>query len=238
MIPFVDVLKVMHLNACREGSRHQTRRHQLSLSCTARKVDIGRCCALSQIPADRHAAAARRRSSSRAVEDQARLDAVPAQSPHAGTAGPGWQDGDMPSPSCIVLHCSDQRSDPNHEVSTPEDGTEWQPRPMCAEHWLRVNGGEPWLWVPGRRLKGAGSTLSGGCILMGDELAGYGLVVDADVRMNSGELFSPDLIDGQQTPTLSIDGRVFGADQHIAIELVLTAQTARRLKEALRFFRS
>lgn len=143
----------------------------------------------------------------------------------------------MPSPSCMVLHCTDRRSDPNHEVSTPEDDAGWHPTPVCAEHWLRIDAGEPWLWVPGRRLKGIGSALSEGCILMGDELAGYGLVVDADVRMNGVHLFSPSLVDGRQTPTLSIDGRVFGAGEYIAIELVLTPETAQRLKEALRFFR-
>ncbi|MGH3930540.1 MAG: hypothetical protein ACRDTF_11260 [Pseudonocardiaceae bacterium] len=46
-------------------------------------------------------------------------------------------------------------------------------------------GGEPWLWVPGRRLKGVVSHLAEGRILMGQELAGYGLVVDADFRMNA-----------------------------------------------------
>ena len=143
----------------------------------------------------------------------------------------------MSSPPCMVLHCTGHRNDPEHEVCTPEEGAQRCPRPVCAEHWARIDGGEPWLWVPGRRLKGVSSSLSEGCILMGDELAGYGLVVDADVRMNSSELFSPDLVDGRQTPTLSIDGRVFGADQQVAIELVLTPDTAKRLKEALRFFR-
>lgn len=143
----------------------------------------------------------------------------------------------MSSPACMVLHCTDARSDPSHEVHTPEEGEGWYPRPVCAQHWVRIDGGEPWLWVPGRRLKGAGSTLSEGCILMGAELSGYGLIVDADVRMNGSELFSPDLADGQQTPTLSIDGRVFGANEHVAIELVLTPEAAQRLKEALRFFR-
>lgn len=143
----------------------------------------------------------------------------------------------MSSPPCMVLHCTDRRSNPDHEVNTPEEGAGWHPAPVCAEHWRRIDGGEPWLWVPGRRLKGVSSTLSEGCILLGDELAGYGLVVDADVRMNSSGLFSPDLLDGRQTPTLSIDGRIFGAGEQIAIELVLTPETAQRLKEALRFFR-
>lgn len=143
----------------------------------------------------------------------------------------------MPSPSCMVLHCTDRTSDPNHEVRTPEDDTGWRRTPVCAEHWLRIEAGEPWLWVPGGRLKGVGSTMAEGCILMGDELAGYGLVVDADVRMNSVQLFSPSLVDGGRTPTLSIDGRVFGAGEYVAIELVLTPETAQRLKEALRFFR-
>ena len=143
----------------------------------------------------------------------------------------------MSSPVCTVLHCTGSRSEPDHEVPTPEDGDGWQPRPVCAEHWRQIDHGEPWLWVPGRRLKGAGSTLSEGCILMGAELSGYGLVVDADVRMNAPELFSPDLLDGQPTPTVSIDGRIFGAPEQVAIELVLTPETAQRLKEALRFIR-
>lgn len=140
----------------------------------------------------------------------------------------------MSSPSCMVLHCTDLRSDPEHEVCTPEDGVV----AVCAEHWLRMDRGEPWLWVPGRRLKGVGSELAEGCFLMGDELAGYGLVVDADVRMNSSQVFSPDLPHSGQTPTLAIDGRVFGANEQIYIELVLSAETAARLKEALRFFRN
>lgn len=143
----------------------------------------------------------------------------------------------MSSPPCMVLHCADRRSNLDHQVRTPEEGAGWQPRPVCAEHWSRIESGEPWLWVPGRRLKGVGSTLSEGCVLMGAELAGYGLVVDADVRPNSVPLFSPDLVGGREIPTLSIDGRVFGANEQIAIELVLTPQTARRLSEALRFFR-
>ncbi|MGH3773099.1 MAG: hypothetical protein ACRDRW_17185 [Pseudonocardiaceae bacterium] len=42
-----------------------------------------------------------------------------------------------------------------------------------------------WLWVPWQRLKGVGSDMSEGCILMGEESAGYGLVVDADVRVGN-----------------------------------------------------
>lgn len=137
-------------------------------------------------------------------------------------------------PSCLVLHCAEPRNDPTHEVSTPEDGDV----PVCAEHWRRIAGGEPWLWVPGRRLKGVGSDLDEGRVLMGAELAGYGLVVDADVRMNGVPVFSSQLADGGQAPTLAIDGRVFGTDERVCLELVLCPETARRLKEALRFFRT
>lgn len=143
----------------------------------------------------------------------------------------------MSSPACMVLHCTGTSSDPSHEVPVLEPGEGWHSRPVCAEHRERIEGGELWLWVPGRRLKGAGSTLSDGCILMGPELSGYGVVVDADVRMNGPELFSPDLAGGEPTPTLAIDGRIFGAGEQVAIELVLTPETAQRLKEALRFFR-
>ncbi|MDQ4104776.1 MAG: hypothetical protein M3186_14095 [Actinomycetota bacterium] len=80
--------------------------------------------------------------------------------------------------------------------------------------------------------------MSEGCILMGDELAGYGLIVDPDVRVSSSHVFSPDLAGGRETPTLAIDGRVFGANQHVSIELVLAPETVQRLKEALRFLRS
>ena len=147
----------------------------------------------------------------------------------------------MPPPSCMVIHCGGHRSDPDDEVTISgitTDGDESRSAPVCIDHMRRIGQGEPWLWVPGRRLKGAGSDMSEGCILMGDELAGYGLIVDTDVRMSSTHVFSPDLADGQETLTLAIDGRVFGANQHVSIELVLAPETVQRLKEALRFFRS
>lgn len=142
-----------------------------------------------------------------------------------------------PSSPCTVLHCPERHSNPDHQVRTPEDGSGWQPRPVCTTHWSRIDAGEPWLWVPWQRLKGVGSTLSEGCVLMGAELSGYGLIIDADVQVNNDQVFSPALGENGQTPTLSIDGRVFGAGEHIAIELVLTPDTAQRLKEALRFLR-
>ena len=147
----------------------------------------------------------------------------------------------MPPPLCMVIHCAGHRSDPKDEVSIASistDGDAPRPAPVCAAHMGLINQGEPWLWVPGRRLKGVGSDMSEGCILMGDELVGFGLVVDADVQMSNSQVFSPDLADGQETLTLAIDGRVFGANQHVSIELVLAPETVQRLKEALRFFRS
>ncbi|MGQ0719833.1 MAG: hypothetical protein ACT4NP_21430 [Pseudonocardiales bacterium] len=137
----------------------------------------------------------------------------------------------MSPPSCMVIHCTAHQSDPQHEVSVTSittEGDEPSRVPVCSTHRGRIDQGEPWLWVPGRRLKGAGSDLSEGCILMGDELAGYGLVVDADVRMSSSHVFSPDLADGQETTTLAID----------SIELVLAPETVRLLQEALRFLRA
>ncbi|MDQ2791356.1 MAG: hypothetical protein M3Y73_17225 [Actinomycetota bacterium] len=83
--------------------------------------------------------------------------------------------------------------------------------PVCAVHHGLIGQGEPWLWVPWQRLKGASSRLSEGCILMGEELAGYGLIVDVDLRMSNGLVVSADFADGRETTTLSIDGRVFGA---------------------------
>lgn len=141
----------------------------------------------------------------------------------------------------MVIHCAGHRSDPNHDVSITSaatDGDEPLSAPVCSTHRQRIDQGAPWLWVPGRRLKGVGSNLSEGCILMGDELAGYGLVVDADVRMSNSHVYSPDLAEGRDTATLAIDGRVFGANQHISIELVLTPETVQRLQEALRFLRA
>jgi hypothetical protein len=109
--------------------------------------------------------------------------------------------------------------------------------PVCVVHHGRIEQGEPWLWVPWQRLKGASSGLSEGCILMGEELAGYGLVVDVDVRMSNGLVFSADLADGRETTTLAIDGRVFGMNQPVSLELVLGPETVAHLKEALRFVR-
>jgi hypothetical protein len=79
--------------------------------------------------------------------------------------------------------------------------------------------------------------MSEGCILMGEELAGYGLVVDADVQLSTTLVFSPVLAAGRETTTLTIDGRLFGVNQPISLELVLEPETVARLKEALRFIR-
>ncbi|PZS40864.1 MAG: hypothetical protein DLM62_00605 [Pseudonocardiales bacterium] len=80
-----------------------------------------------------------------------------------------------------MIHCTGHRSDPQHEVGiNGSDGL--CPVPVCAIHHDRIGQGEPWLWVPWHRLKGASSDLSEGCILMGEELVGYGLVVDVRMR--------------------------------------------------------
>jgi hypothetical protein len=139
-------------------------------------------------------------------------------------------------PSCVVIHCTGYRSDPRHEVRI-QGGDELSPVPVCVVHHDRIGQGEPWLWVPWQRLKGASSDLSEGCILMGEELAGYGLVVDVDVRMSNSLVFSSDFADGRETTTLAIDGRVFGANQPVSLELVLAPETVAHLKEALRFVR-
>ena len=142
----------------------------------------------------------------------------------------------MQLPSCMVIHCTGYRSDPQHEMRI-KGGEGLCPVPVCATHHRRIEQGEPWLWVPWQRLKGVSSDMSEGCILMGEELAGYGLVVDVDVRVSSSLVFSPDLADGRETTTLAIDGRMFGANQPVSLELVLAPETVAHLKEALRFIR-
>jgi hypothetical protein len=136
----------------------------------------------------------------------------------------------------MVLHCTGYRRDPQHEVRIQSsDGV--CAAPVCAIHKEQIDQGEPWLWVPWQRLKAVGSDLSEGCIVMGEELVGYGLVVDVDVRMSKSLVFSPNLADGRETTTLAIDGRVFGTNQPVSLELVLAPETVARLKEALRFVR-
>jgi fluoroacetyl-CoA thioesterase len=77
-----------------------------------------------------------------------------------------------------------------HEMRI-KGGDGFCPVPVCATHHRLIEQGEPWLWVPWQRLKGTGSDMSEGCILMGEELAGYGLVVDVDVRVSSSLVFKP-----------------------------------------------
>ena len=72
---------------------------------------------------------------------------------------------------------------------------------------------------------------------MGEKLAGFGLVVGADVRISTSLIFSPDRAEGRETTTLAIDGRLYGANQHVSLELVLNSETVARLKETLRFLR-
>lgn len=136
----------------------------------------------------------------------------------------------------MVLHCPDEPSDLRDELHIEGSDGAW-PAYVCATHKGRIDQGEPWLWVPWNRLKGVGSDMSEGCILMGEELTGFGLVVDADVRMSTSLVFSPDRAEGRETTTLAIDGRLFGANQHVSLELILNPETVARLKEALRFLR-
>jgi hypothetical protein len=140
------------------------------------------------------------------------------------------------SPPCLVLHCVDFRGDPQPELHINGDGGDG-PGPVCVTHKRRIEQGEPWLWVPWSRLKGASSDLAEGCILMGEELADYGLVVDANVELSTSLIFSSHFAEGRETTTLAIDGRLFGANQPISLELVLEPETLARLKEALRFLR-
>jgi hypothetical protein len=139
-------------------------------------------------------------------------------------------------PPCMVLHCPDEPSDLRDELDIEGSDGAW-PACVCATHKSRIDQGEPWLWVPWNRLKGVGSDMSEGCILMGEELTGFGLVVDADVRVSTSLVFSPDRAEGRETTTLAIDGRLFGANQHVSLELILNPETVARLKEALRFLR-
>ncbi len=136
----------------------------------------------------------------------------------------------------MVLHCPDDQSELRHELRI-EGGDGACTVAVCATHQSRIDQGEPWLWVPWNRLKGVGSDMSEGCILMGEELAGFGLVVDADVRMSTSLIFSPDRAEGRETTTLAIDGRLFGPNQHVSLELILSPETVARLKETLRFLR-
>jgi hypothetical protein len=136
----------------------------------------------------------------------------------------------------MVLHCPDEPSELRDELHIGGSDVVC-PVYVCATHKSRIDQGESWLWVPWNRLKGAGSTMSEGCILMGEELAGFGLVVDVDVRMSTSLVFSPDRAEGRGTTTLAIDGRLFGANHRVSLELVLDPETVARLKEALRFLR-
>ncbi|HEV7827734.1 MAG TPA: hypothetical protein VGP04_02575 [Pseudonocardiaceae bacterium] len=139
-------------------------------------------------------------------------------------------------PPCTVLHCPDEPSDLWDELHIEgSDGT--CAMYLCANHKDRIDQGESWLWVPWNRLKGVGSDMSEGCILMGEKLAGFGLVVGADVRISTSLIFSPDRAEGRETTTLAIDGRLYGANQHVSLELVLNSETVARLKETLRFLR-
>jgi hypothetical protein len=135
----------------------------------------------------------------------------------------------------MVIHCPGYQSDPRHDVRISGNGE--SRAAVCAAHERRIAQGEAWLWVPWQRLKGASSELPEGCLLMGDELAGYGLVLDADVRMNSSLVLGAGPEEGRLITTLTIDGRVLGAQQHICLEVVLAPEAIAELQEALRFLR-
>jgi hypothetical protein len=135
----------------------------------------------------------------------------------------------------MVIHCSGYQSDPRHDVRVCGEGG--CRAAVCAAHERRIEQGEAWLWVPWQRLKGASSQLPEGCLLMGEELAGYGLVIDADVRISSSLVLGAGPEEARPITTLTIDGRVLGAQQHVCLEVVLEPELIAGLQEALRFLR-
>ena len=139
-----------------------------------------------------------------------------------------------PRASCFVLACDGAISSPDHSVEiTPTDALR-MPAMLCAEHWLRIDEGEPWMWDsdPGDPAD-TGPTADSriGHILMGRHLVERGIVVadqPGDIT-NRPSVFSPHLGD-RFTPTLSIEGRVFGSNQRAHIEVALTPETIKHLR--------
>jgi hypothetical protein len=129
--------------------------------------------------------------------------------------------------------CPDACIDVTHTVNVAPAATFPHPVPLCPQHWQRIEEGAAWFAEerPGERGQ------RGVDVVMGDELAKRGVAVaDADgVSWRRGG-FSPQLDPRRNFGVLAVEGRVYGSDEQVQLDLALTPRVVARLRALVRLY--
>ena len=135
--------------------------------------------------------------------------------------------------ACSVLGCQKTSVDPAHTVNVAPAETFPYPVPICPDHWRQIEQGAAWFAEERR----GDRERRGVDVVMGDELAKRGIAVaDADgVTWRRGG-FSPQLDPRRNFGVLVVEGRVYGSDEHVQLDLALTPGVVSQLRALVRLY--
>jgi hypothetical protein len=123
--------------------------------------------------------------------------------------------------------------DSAHAVNVAPAATFPYPVPLCPQHWQLIEEGAAWFAEerPGDRER------RGVDVVMGDELAERGVAVaDADgVTWRRGG-FSPQLDPRRNFGVLAVEGRIYGSDEQVQLDLALTPRVVARLRTLVQLY--
>lgn len=135
--------------------------------------------------------------------------------------------------ACTVLGCDASSTDPAHVVNVAPAETLPYPVPLCPEHLQRIEQGAAWFAEerPGDRERRRVD------VVLGDELATRGIAVaDAEgVTWRRGG-FSPQLDPRRNFGVLAVEGRVYGSDERVRLDLALTPDVVARLRALVQLY--
>ena len=138
-----------------------------------------------------------------------------------------------PSSPCSVVGCRRTCTDPAHVVNVAPEATFPHPVPLCDEHSQQIEQGAAWFAEerPGDREQ------RGVDVVLGDELVRRGIAVaDHDgVTWRRGG-FSPQLDPRRNFGVLAVEGRVFGSDDRVQLDVALTPDVVARLRALVRLY--
>jgi hypothetical protein len=138
-----------------------------------------------------------------------------------------------PARPCAVLGCAGTCTDAAHSVNAAPAATLPHPLPLCAGHWRAVEQGAEWFAEerPGERGR------RGVDVVIGTELVGRRITVAAEdgVAWRRGG-FSARLDRERNFGVLAVEGRVYGSDEHVRLDLALTPDVVRKLRSIVRLY--
>jgi hypothetical protein len=134
---------------------------------------------------------------------------------------------------CAALACAGTCTDFAHVVNAAPAATLPHPLPLCAEHWRQVEQGDEWFAEerPGERGQ------RGVDVVIGDALVErrIAVAVEDGVGWRRGG-FSARLDPERNFGVLAVEGRLYGSDLRVGLDLALTPDVVRKLRSILRLY--